>query len=151
MELKKSKGRRGKKRSVKKDLKKKKREEKERQERLEREDRQRQKRLEREKIESQHEFEMRKLELQVKLGSDPSIEKSSAKFDVTKHIKFAPPFQQADVDKNFLHFEKVARNLKWPKEYWVMLLQSVLVGKASEIYLTIIPRARVGYEMIDSQ
>ena len=87
-------------------------EEKERQERLEREDREQQERLEREKMQSQLEFEMRKLELQVKLGSDPSDEKSSAKFDVTKHIKFVPPFQQADVDNYFLHFEKVARNLE---------------------------------------
>ena len=78
---------------------------------------------------------MRKLELQVKLGSDPSVGKSSAKFDVTKHIKFVPPFQQADVDKYFLHFEKVAENLKWLKQYWVMLLQSVLVGKARETYI----------------
>ena len=87
-------------------------EEKERQERLEREDREQQGRLEREKMPLQHEFEMRKLELQVKLGSDRSVEKSSAKFDVAKHIKFLPPFQQADVDKYFLHFEKVAGNLK---------------------------------------
>ena len=96
-------------------------EERQRQERLEREDRERQERLEREKMESQHEFEIRKLELQVNLASDPSVEKCSAKFDVTKHIKFVPPFQQADV-KYFLHFEKVGGNLKRPKEYWVMLL-----------------------------
>ena len=108
-------------------------EEKERQERMQ--EKERQERLEREKMELQHQFEIRKLELQVKLGSDPGVEKSSAKFDVTKHIKFVPPFQQADVDKYFLHFEKVAGNLKWPKEYWVMLLQSVLVGKAREIYI----------------
>ena len=63
-------------------------------------------------MESQHKFENRKLELQVKIGSDPIIEKSSAKFDVTKHIKLVPPFQQADVDKYFLYFEKVAGNLK---------------------------------------
>ena len=86
-------------------------------------------------MELQHEFEIRKLELQLKLGSDPGVEKSSAKFDVTKHIKFVPPFQQVDVDKYFLHFEKVAGNLKWSKEYWVMPLQSVLVGKAREIYI----------------
>ena len=55
--------------------------------------------------------------------------------DVTKHIKFVPPFQQADVDKYLLHFEKGAGNLKWPKEHWVMLLQSLLVGKAREIYI----------------
>ena len=32
------------------------------------------------------------------------------------------------------HFEKVADSLNWPKESWVLLLQSVLVGKAQEIY-----------------
>ena len=40
---------------------------------------------------------MKKLELQAKLGSDPTTKKSSAQFDVTKHNKFVPPFQQADV------------------------------------------------------
>ena len=106
-------------------------EEKERQERME--EKERQERLQRE--EKEYEFEIRKLELQVKLGSDYSAEKSSAKFDVTKHIKFVPPFQQADVGMYFLHFEKVAGNLKWPKEYWVMPLQSVLIGKAREMYI----------------
>ena len=84
-------------------------EEKERQERME--EKERQERLEREKMELQHEFEIRKLELQLKSGSGSGVEKSSAKFDVTKHINFVPPFQQADVDKYFLHFEKVAQRI----------------------------------------
>ena len=97
-------------------------------------------------MESQHEFEIRKLELQVKLGSDPCVEKFSANFDVTKHIKFVPPFQQADVDKYFLHFEKVAGNLKWPKEYWIMLLQSILVDKAREIYIQLDVEQAANYD-----
>ena len=55
-------------------------------------------------------------------------------FDVTKHIKLVPPCQEKEVDKYFLHFEKVAENLNWPKEHWTLLLQSVLIGKAREIY-----------------
>ena len=55
-------------------------------------------------------------------------------FDVTKHIRLVPPFQEKEVDKYFLHFEKVAENLNWPKEHWTLLLQSVLIGKAPEIY-----------------
>ena len=55
-------------------------------------------------------------------------------FDVTKHIRLVPPFQEKEVDKYFLHFEKVAKNLKWPKEHWTLLLQSVVIGKAREIY-----------------
>ena len=31
-------------------------------------------------------------------------------FDVTKHIRLVPPFQEKEVDKYFLHFEKVAEN-----------------------------------------
>ena len=55
-------------------------------------------------------------------------------FDVTKHIRLVPPFQEKEVDKYFLHFEKVAENLKWPKEHWTVLLQSVVIGKAHEIH-----------------
>ena len=130
-------------------------EEKERQERLEEKERERQERLEekerQERLEKErlrHELEMKKLELQAKLGSDPSVEKCIAKFDVTQHIKFVPPFQQADVDKYFLHFEKVAGNLKWPKEYWVMLLQSVLVGKAREIYIQLGVEQAANYDTV---
>ena len=51
-----------------------------------------------------------------------------------KHIRLVPPFQEKEVDKYFLHFEKVAENLKWPREHWTLLLQSVVIGKAREIY-----------------
>ena len=53
---------------------------------------------------------------------------------VTKHVRIVPPFQEKEVDKYFLHFEKVAENLNWPKEHWTLLLQSVLIGKARKIY-----------------
>ena len=59
---------------------------------------------------------------------------TSTVFDVTKHIRLVPPFQEKEVDKYFLHFEKVAENLKWPREHWTLLLQSVVIGKAREIY-----------------
>ena len=55
-------------------------------------------------------------------------------FDVSKHIRFVPPFQEKEVDKYFLHFEKVATSLVWPKDVWMVLLQSVLIGKAREVY-----------------
>ena len=55
------------------------------------------------------------------------------KFDITEYLKLVFPFQQADADKCFLHFEKVAGNLKWPTDYWVIQLESVVVGKARYI------------------
>ena len=41
-----------------------------------------------------------------------------ASFDVSKHIKLVPPFQEREVDKYFLHFEKIATSLEWPREVW---------------------------------
>ena len=43
-------------------------------------------------------------------------------------------FKKKKVDKYFLHLEKVAENLKWLKEHWTLLLQSVVIDKALEIY-----------------
>ena len=61
----------------------------------------------------------------------------SSKFDVTKHIRMVPPFSENKVDKYFVTFEKIATSLKWPKEFYVILLQSILKGKAQEAYSTL--------------
>jgi len=53
---------------------------------------------------------------------------------MSKHVKFVPIFSETEVDKYFLHFEKVAQSLKWPKDVWTLLLQSGLVGKARAVY-----------------
>ena len=55
-------------------------------------------------------------------------------FDISKHVRFVPPFQEWEIDKYFLHFKKVATSLEWPKDNWTFLLQNVLVGKDQEIY-----------------
>ena len=81
----------------------------------------------------EQELELQKLELQTKAGHQNTTHASSH-FDFTKHIRMVPPFQEREVDKYFLHFEKVAKNCTWPKEHWTMLLQSVLIGKARDIY-----------------
>ena len=66
--------------------------------------------------------------------STPVSSVRSTGFDVSKHIGLVPPFQEDKVDKYFIHFEKIATSLEWPWEVWNILLQSVLVGKAREIY-----------------
>ena len=91
-------------------------------------------RLEIEKEKLQFELKMKELELQGRSKSKSLPLATSMVFDVTKHIRLVPPFQEKEVDKYFLHFEKVAENLKWPKEHWTLLLQSVVIGKAREIY-----------------
>ena len=88
--------------------------------------------MEEKEKERQYNLRMKELEMQDKVKTKPLD--LGSHFDVTKHIRLVPPFQEKEVDKYFLHFEKVAENLKWPKEHWTLLLQSVVIGKARETY-----------------
>ena len=108
--------------------------EKEKQREMEREKLEQQERIEIEKEKLHIELKMKELELEGKSKSKPLPLDSGKSFDVTKHIRLVPPFQEKEVDKYFLLFEKVAENLKWPREHWTLLLQSVVIGKAREIY-----------------
>ena len=107
----------------------------------------RQMQTEREKLKFDAELRMKELELQNMTVKRQSLD-SGAHFDVTKHIRFVPPFQEKEVDKYFLHFEKVAENLKWPKEHWTLLLQSVIIGKAREIYTQLTVEQSSSYDTV---
>ena len=81
------------------------------------------------------------------LGKQSPSDKASA-FDPARNIRLVPPFQEKEVDKYFAHFEKIADSLNWPKESWVLLLQSVLVGKAQEIYGSLSVEQSSNYEHV---
>ena len=128
--------------------------EKERQmqkERMEMEEREKEKerqiQIEREKIKFDTELRMKELEMQNMTVKRQPLE-SGIHFDITKHIRLVPPFQEKEVDKYFLHFEKVAENLKWPKEHWTLLLQSVIIGKAREIYTQLTVQQSSSYDTV---
>ena len=91
-------------------------------------------REEREEIEKEREFQLRMREIEMQERANHPKQKIEYNFDVTKHIRLVLPFQEKEVDKYFLNIEKVAENLNWPKEHWTLLLQSVLIGKARDIY-----------------
>ena len=74
-------------------------------------------------------------------------DKASA-FDPARNIILVPPFQEKEVDKYFAQFEKVAVSLNWPPKSWILLLQSVLVGKAQEIYGSLSVEQSSNYEHI---
>ena len=101
---------------------------------LEIQEREKEREWEREERQKEREFQLRMREIEMQERVNQSKQKIEYNFDVTKHIRLVPPFQEKEVDKYFLHFEKVAENLNWPKEHWTLLLQSVLIGKAREIY-----------------
>ena len=120
-------------------------------ERLEMEEREREKerpiQIEREKLKFDAELRMKELEMQNMTVKRQPLE-SGVHFDITKHIRLVPPFQEKEGDKYFLHFEKVAENLKWPKEHWTLLLQSVIIGKAREIYTQLTVQQSSSYDTV---
>ena len=120
-------------------------------ERMEMEEREKEKerqiQIEREKLKFDTELRMKELEMQNMTVKRQSLD-SGAHFDVTKHIRLVPSFQKKEVDKYFLHFEKVAENLKWPKEHWTLLLQSVIIGKAREIYTQLTVEQSSSYDTV---
>ena len=50
------------------------------------------------------EYKAKELELMAAKGR--TSESSEAPFGVGKHVHFVPPFQETEVDKYFMHFEK---------------------------------------------
>ena len=99
-------------------------------------------------LEAEKEAAAREHELKMaSLGKHSPSDKASV-FDPARNIRLVPPFQEKVVDKYFAHFEKVADSLNWPKESWVLLLQSVLVGKAQEIYGSLSVEQSSNYEHV---
>ena len=37
-------------------------------------------------------------------------------FALDENVRLGPPFNESEVDKYFLHFERAAQNLKWPTD-----------------------------------
>ena len=99
-------------------------------------------------IEAKKEASAREHELRMAgLGKHSPSDRAST-FDPARNIRLVPPFQEKEVDKYFANFEKVADSLNWPKESWVLLLQSVLVGKAQEIYGSLSVEQSSNYEHV---
>ena len=105
---------------------------------LEFEDREKERQLQREREENDRkmQIELEKIKSEEALESFKKLKVSpeSKDFDAAKNIRLVPKFVEKSVEKYFPQFEKVAENLKWPRSVWSTLLQSVLVGKAAEVY-----------------
>ena len=75
---------------------------------------------------------MARLQLAAKQeGIDIPISMHS-EFDIAKNIRLVPPFNERDVDCYFVHFERVATSLFWPRSVWPLLLQCVLLASNAE-------------------
>lgn len=94
-----------------------------------------------------NDLEMRKLKFRMReleLGAAGR----STEFDVTKYIRLVPPFNEGDVDKYFVLFERVATTLKWPRNVWTLLLQCVLVGKVQQVCSSLSPNVSGDYDQV---
>ncbi|KAJ8048318.1 hypothetical protein HOLleu_00581 [Holothuria leucospilota] len=96
----------------------------------------------------EHEFRLKQLELGVIKASDPKIGLDTGVFDVSKHVKFVPKFQEDNVEKFFNHFEKLGEQLKWPRDKWSILIQSNFTGKAQEVYSALSIEDSMDYDKV---
>ena len=94
-------------------------------------------------VDARIKLEQEKLEKQGSSGAS-----SHSGFDAIKNIRLVPKFEGKEVDKYFLHFEKIAESLKWSKESWTLLLQSVFIGKAREIYSSLSIKQCQNYDAV---
>ncbi|KAJ8040905.1 hypothetical protein HOLleu_15350 [Holothuria leucospilota] len=108
-------------------------EKEEREMQMQREKEEREERERREEKAREHEFRLKQLELGVIKGPDPKIGLDTGVFDVSKHVKFVPKFQEDNVEKFFNHFENLGELIKWPRDKWSILIQSNFTGMAQEV------------------
>ncbi|XP_026021701.1 uncharacterized protein LOC113021315 isoform X2 [Astatotilapia calliptera] len=96
---------------------------------------------------------VRALELERKPSTSASSHPSTSTavptgFDITRHVKLVPPFREAEVDSYFNAFERIAAALSWPKEFWPLLLQCKLVGKAQEVCTSLSIEDSLDYDIM---
>ena len=90
----------------------------------------------------QHELEL------ARLGISSTRSEQGTHFNVCKFIKLVPRFNEKEVSKFFESFEKVASQLKWPKDYWAIMLQAVLTGKAQVAYSSMSAEESASYDKV---
>uniref|UniRef100_A0A8C5DT92 Gypsy retrotransposon integrase-like protein 1 n=1 Tax=Gouania willdenowi TaxID=441366 RepID=A0A8C5DT92_GOUWI len=77
-----------------------------------------------------------------------SASASAASFDMSKHIALVPQFRESEVDSYFSAFERIAAALNWPTEFWSLLLQCKLVGKAQDVCASLSIEQSLDYETL---
>ncbi|KAJ8036592.1 hypothetical protein HOLleu_20612 [Holothuria leucospilota] len=101
-----------------------------------------------EEREIQMQREVEATRVRVIKASDPKIGLDTGGFDVSKHVKFVPKFQEDNVEKFFNHFEKLGEQLKWPRDKWSILIQSNFTGKAQEVYSALSIEDSMDYDKV---
>ena len=56
------------------------------------------------------------------------------KDQIARSMSLVPRFDEREVEKYFLMFEKVAEIMEWPRDMYCLFLQNVFTGKAKDVY-----------------
>ncbi|XP_063585382.1 uncharacterized protein LOC134762766 [Penaeus indicus] len=79
-------------------------------------------------------LELRKLELELQIGERAGFSQQKPRFDISKHAKLIPLFDEQDPEEFFLQFEKIAESLDWPEESWTVMIQTAFTGQAKRVF-----------------
>ncbi len=101
---------------------------------------------EREKAEKQRQFKLRELEIKGEQAEKES--KIVRKDQVARSMSLVPRFDEKEIEKYFLMFEKVAESMEWPKDMYCLFLQGVLTGKAKNVYCALSTEQCANYEFV---
>ncbi|KAG7166684.1 hypothetical protein Hamer_G010312 [Homarus americanus] len=80
-----------------------------------------------------------------------SLESETKLFDVTKHLRLMPAFDEEDPEDFFMQFEKIAKSSQWPEESWVVMIQSVLTGSVRSAFLSLSSEVCRSYELVKEE
>lgn len=89
-----------------------------------------------EQMKQERAIRLKELELE-ELRIKSTSHSGSKGFDLARHSRLVPPFNEKEVDDYFILFERLADTMEWPEEFKPLLLQSVLVGKAQSVYASL--------------
>lgn len=114
---------------------------------LELEDRAQQREHEREQREKEREHELEVLRMKCEESAKDREVKMNTISDLGHHVKFMPRFNETEVENFFDLFERVAKQLNWPKDQWCFFCQTAFTGKAELIYASL-PTDTLTYEQL---
>ncbi len=108
--------------------------------------------LEREKIrdrEKEREFQREKWQFDIQLQENGSNNGSEGdRFRVNDCYRSVPYFDENDIEQFFSQFEYVANSLNWPRQFWCLIFQSKLKGKAAKAYCSLSVEDKSNYEKV---
>ena len=79
------------------------------------------------------------------------IQSRPVHFDISKHLRLMPSFDEEDPEEFFMQFEKIAKSSNWPENSWIAMIQSVLTGSARSAFLSLSSEECKSYKRVKEE